>query len=176
MVFRTRMCALAAGGLAAAASLPRVLPLTTIDMSSYDAEDAGIFMWNFWWTRHALVSGHSLYWTDSLLYPHGASLALHSYPLPYCLLSLPVQWLVPGVPGLIVAFNLTVLLSFILTAAAVCVLAARVTRSCTGGLVAGVIVALAPFRFLNIARLHLIATEFPAFYVLCWIAFMERPS
>jgi hypothetical protein len=176
MVFRTRTCALAAGGLAAVLCLPRVIPLTTIDMSSYDAEDAGIFMWNFWWTRHALASGHSLYWTDLLVYPHGASLALHSYPLPYCLLSLPVQWLVPGVPGLTLAFNLIVLLSFALTAAVVCILAARVSRSSAGGLVAGIIVALAPFRSLNIARLHLMATEFPAIYVLCWIAFVERPS
>jgi hypothetical protein len=169
-------CMLAAGGLAAMLSLPRVLPLATIDVSGYDPADAGLFMWNFWWTRHALASAHCLYWTDLLVYPHGASLALHSYPLPYCLLSLPVQWLVPGLPGLMLAFNLVVLLSFVLTAAAACVLAARVSQSCAGGLVAGVMVALAPFRSLNVARLHLMATEFPAIYVLCWVAFVERPS
>ena len=170
------LLALAAGGLAAAFSLPRILPLATIDVSGYDPADACIFMWNFWWTRRALASAHGLYWTDLLGYPHGTSLALHSYPLPYCLLSLPVQWLVPGLPGLILAFNLAVLLSFIFTAAAASVLAARVCRSCAGGLVAGVMVALAPFRSLNVARLHLMATEFPAIYVLCWVAFVERPS
>jgi hypothetical protein len=170
------LLALAAGGLAAAFSLPRILPLTTIDLSGYDPADACIILWNFWWTRQALASGHGLFWTDLLGYPHGTSLALHSYPLPYSLLSLPVQWLVPGVPGLIIAFNLAVLLSFVLTAAAASVLAARVSRSCAGGLVAGVMVALAPFRSLNVARLHLMATEFPAMYVLCWVAFVERPS
>jgi hypothetical protein len=169
-------CMLATGGLAAVFSLPHVLPLTTIDVSGYDSPDAGVFLWNFWWTRHALASAHGLFWTDLLLYPHGASLALHSYALPYCLLSLPVQWFVPGLPGLILAFNLVIVLSFVLTAAAACVLAARVSRSWAGGLVAGVIVALAPFRFLNIPRLHLMATEFQAIYVLCWVAFVERPS
>ena len=168
--------ALAAGSVGAAFSLPRILPFSTIDVSGYDPADSYIFMWNFWWTRRALASGHGLYWTDLLGYPHGASLALHSYALPYCLLSLPVQWLVSGLPGLILAFNLIVLLSFVLTAAAVSVLAARVSRSYAAGLVAGVMVALAPFRSLNVARLHLLATEFPAIYVLCWVVFMERPS
>src|SRR4029077_6085198 len=50
------------------------------------------------------------------------------------------------------------------------------SQSCAGGLVASVMVALAPFRFLNVPRLHLMATEFPAIYVLCWVAFVERPS
>jgi hypothetical protein len=170
------LLALAAGGLAAVFCLPRILPLTAIDVSGYDPGDACIFLWNFWWTRQAVTNGHGLYWTDLLGYPHGASLALHSYPLPYSLLSLPVQWLVPGVPGLIVAFNFAVLLSFVLTAAAAAVLAARISRSWAGGLVAGVMVALAPFRSLNVARLHLMATEFPAIYVLCWVAFVDRPS
>ncbi|PYJ90080.1 MAG: hypothetical protein DME70_01170 [Verrucomicrobia bacterium] len=157
------LLAFAAGTLAAAFSLPHILPLATIDVSGYDPADACIFLWNFWWTGRALGSGHGLYWTDLLGYPHGASLALHSYPLPYSLLSLPVQWLVPGLPGLILAFNLVVLLSFVLT-------------SYAAGFVSGVMVAIAPFRSLNVTRLHLMATEFPAIYVLCWIVFMERPS
>ena len=98
----------------------------SIDVSSYDAGDALIFLWNFWWTRHALANGHNIL-DRPLGYPHGASLALHSYPLPYSLLSLPVQWLVPGA-GLIVAFNIAVLLSFVLTAAAHLVLAARISQ------------------------------------------------
>src|ERR1041385_431854 len=168
--------ALAAGGLAAAFSLPHILPLAAIDVSGYDPGDACICMWNFWWAGQALASGHGLYWTGLLGYPHGTSLALHCQMLPYSLLSLPVQWLVPGVPGLILAFNLVVLLSFILTAAAAALLAARVSRSYAGGLVAGVMVAITPFRSLNVPRLHLMATEFPAIYVLCWVVFMERPS
>jgi hypothetical protein len=168
--------ALAAGTLAAVFSLLRILPLGAIDVGGYDPADACIFMWNFWWTGRALGTGHGFYWTDLLGYPHGTSLALHSYPLPYSLLSLPVQWLVPGLRGLILAFNLIVLLSFVLTAAAAAVLAARVSRSYAGGLVAGLIVALAPFRGLNLTRLHLMATEFPIIYVLCWVLFMERPS
>jgi hypothetical protein len=170
------LLALAAGTLAAAVSLPRILPLGTIDVAGYDPADASIFIWDFWWTARALASGHGLYWTDLLGYPHGTSLALHGYPLPYCLLSLPVQWIVPGLPGLILAFNLVVLLSFVLTAAAASLLAARVTRSYAGGLVAGVMVALAPYRGMNFTRLHLMATEFPIIYVLCWVVFMERPS
>jgi hypothetical protein len=173
---RLRLLAFAAGTLAAAFSLPHILPLAAVDVSGYDPADACISMWNFWWAGRALASGHGLFWTDLLGYPHGTSLALHCQMLPYSLLSLPVQWLVPGVRGLIVAFNLVVLLSFIMTAAAAAVLAARVSRSYAGGLVAGVMVAVAPFRSLNVPRLHLMATEFPIIYVLCWVVFMERPS
>src|SRR6185437_13082685 len=169
-------CMLGAGGIAVGLCLPRVLPFTALDYSGYDAGDSGVFLWNFWWTRQALANGHGLYWTDLLGYPHGVSLALHCSPLPYSLLSVPVQWLVPGMAGLVIAFNLAVLHSFFFTAVAAAGLAARVSRSLAGGLVAGVMVALAPFRSLNVARLHLMATEFPAIYILCWIAFAERPS
>src|SRR5260370_26108608 len=127
------LLALAASGLAAAFSLPRILPLATIDVSGYDPADACIFVWNFWWTRRALASAHGLYWTDLLGYPHGTSLALHSYPLPHCLLSLPVQWLVPGLPGLLPAFNLAVRPSFRFTPAGAPLLVAGGSPSCAGG-------------------------------------------
>jgi len=44
------------------------------------------FHWNFWWIRHALVTGHTIYETNYVLYPYTSSLAYHTltvfwYPL-----------------------------------------------------------------------------------------------
>ncbi len=44
------------------------------------------FHWNFWWIRHALATGHTIYETNYVLYPYTSSLAYHTltvfwYPL-----------------------------------------------------------------------------------------------
>jgi hypothetical protein len=153
-----------------------VWPPPTLDTLSADPTDAGIFLWDFWWTRRALGHGHGLFSTDLLFYPHGTSLALHSFPLPYCLISLPVQWLWPGLAGLVAAFNTVVLLSFLLTGLGACLLATRVTGSRAAGVVAGLIMAGLPFRFVNLARLHVLSMETLIWYVLAWVAFAEAPS
>ncbi|MBA3870959.1 MAG: hypothetical protein H0X30_17595, partial [Anaerolineae bacterium] len=44
------------------------------------------FHWNFWWIRHVLATGHTIYETNYVLYPYTSSLAYHTltvfwYPL-----------------------------------------------------------------------------------------------
>jgi hypothetical protein len=162
--------------LSLAAATRQAFPLTSLSTLSYDPADADIFLWDFWWTKHALGSGANLYWSDLLLYPNGASLALHSYPLPYSLLSVAFQSLWPGVTGLVIAFNLVVFVSFLLSGLGAYWLAARVTGSRAAALVAGIAFAWMPFRALNVARLHVLGTECLAWLVLGWIAFTDVSS
>jgi hypothetical protein len=160
----------------AGVAAPSVLPLTSFGTFSYDGLDAHLFLWDFWWTKKALAGLHNPYWTDLLLYPNGASLALHSYPLPYSLVSIPVQSLWPGTAGRVVAFNGVVLMSFVLSGVGAYVLAHRITGNRQAAFVAGLMFACTPFRLLNVARLHVLSTEFLAFSVVAWIRFVESPT
>ncbi len=64
------------------------------------------FHWNFWWIRHALATGHTIYETNYVLYPYTSSLAFHTltvfwYPL-WALLE-PFFGTVPAMTAIFVA-------------------------------------------------------------------------
>src|SRR5262245_25660956 len=155
---------------------PIVWPLTSFGTNSHDAIDADLFLWGFWWTKQAIVGGHNLYWTDLLLYPSGTSLAFSSFPLPYNLISLPLQLGLPGMAGRVMAFNVIVALSFVLSALSAYALSVRVTASRAAGLVAALVFACMPYRFMNAARLHVLGMEFLVACVLAWIWFADMPT
>ena len=159
-----------------AIAVPSTWPLTSLGTASHDAIDSHLFLWGFWWTKEAVEAFRSPYWTDLLLHPTGASLAFHSFPLPYNLISLPFQYLFPGPVGLVVAANVLTLVSFALSALAAYALSVRLTASRWCGLVAGLAFACMPYRLLNVARLHVLATEYLAAFVLAWILFTDSPT
>jgi hypothetical protein len=74
-------------------------------------EDLWTFQWDNWWTRYALQHGYSLLFTPVQFYPIGVSLAAHSLSFTNSLLWIPLATLF----GDIAAYNLTVLLTFILS-------------------------------------------------------------
>ena len=162
--------------IVSAVALPTVWPLTSLGTASHDSIDAHLFLWEFWWTRHAAEALQSLFSTSLLLHPNGASLAFASYPLPYSIASIPFQAALPGLTGLVVAFNAIVLASFLLSGLAAYALSARLTGHRLAALVAGLVFACMPYRLMNVARLHVLATEFLAAFVLAWIWFLEAPS
>src|SRR5688572_27510203 len=162
--------------VALAVMAPHVFPLTSLSLLSYDPLDAHLFLWNFWWTHETVPSFQNPYWTPMLGYPGGASLSFHSYPLLHSLLTLPVQSAVGGIAPLVASFNLLVLASSIGSALAMYWLARRLTRSRVAAVVASLIFTGAAFRVLNVARLHIVATEFLVGYIACFIAFVDRPT
>ncbi len=106
----------------------------------------------------------------------GTSLAFHAYPLTYGLVSLPFQWLIEDVPGLVVALNGIILLSFVFSGFGAYLLASHVTGSRLAGWVAGIIFAFMPFHSLNRVTLHLLAIEFIPFYILSLLRLSEEPT
>jgi hypothetical protein len=165
-----------AGLLGLALMSPHVLPLRALGTLSYDALDANLFLWDFWWTRDALSAGQNPYWTPLLSYPSGASLAFHTFPIVYNVLSLPFQSLVSGTTALVTAFNALVLAGSIATAVGVYTLAVRLTGHRGGALAAAAIFTGSTYRLINVARLHVVATEWLVWYVVCFVALMEAPS
>jgi hypothetical protein len=153
---------------------PHLFPLTKVSTSIYDPADANIFLWNFWWTNKALSELRNPYWTDFLFHPDGTSLALYGYPIIYSALSIPVQFCLPGLKGLALAFNFIVFLSFVLSGWGAYLLVRHLTQSKPGALIAGLIFSFMPFHFLNIARLNLLAIECLPFYILSLLKLHEK--
>ena len=155
---------------------PHVYPPTRLSDFSYASSDSFIFFWDFWWTKKALIEMVNPFETDYLFYPTGTDLSFHSYPLPYSVISLLFQAAIAGPEGLSVAFNAIVFASFVLSGFGAYRLALYVTGSMAGSLLAGLVFAFMPFRFLNMSRLHLLATELLPFYVLALLRFLDQPS
>ncbi len=88
-------------------------PLITQIGSVYagNNEDLWTFQWDNWWTRYALQHGYDLLFTPVQFYPIGVSLAAHSLSFTNSLLWIPLAALFSD----IAAYNLTVLLTFILS-------------------------------------------------------------
>jgi hypothetical protein len=141
-------------------------PLITQIGSVYagNNEDLWTFQWDNWWTRYALQHGHDILFTPMQFYPMGVSLAAHSLSFYNSLLWIPLAALF----GDIAAYNITVLLTFILSGYTMFKLveyllgsAIRDQGSVNGGsgipipaprsptpaLLAGIIFAFAPYHF-----------------------------
>ncbi len=88
-------------------------PLITKINTAYagNNEDLWTFQWDNWWTRYALQHGYDVLFTPVQFYPAGVSLAAHSLSFYNSLLWIPLAALV----GDIAAYNITVLLTFILS-------------------------------------------------------------
>ena len=128
-------------------------PLITQIGSVYagNNEDLWTFQWDNWWTRYALQHGLNLLYTPVQFYPIGVSLAAHSLSFYNSLLWIPLAALF----GDIAAYNLTVLLTFILSGYTMYKLVEYLQgsgtipnlRSPIPALIAGIIFAFAPYHF-----------------------------
>lgn len=156
---------------------PHLLPPTQLSQLPYDAQDAYIQLWDFWWTRQWLLTApQNPYWTDLIYQPFGTSLAFAAYSLPYSLFSLPFQLVFAGTKGLVIAFNAVVFASFVLSGVGAYRLARHVTGDHAASLLAGLIFAFMPHHFLNMPRLYLLCIELLPFYVLALLKLWEAPS
>ena len=77
--------------------------------------DNRLYLWNVWWAHRALCIEHTTpYFTTWIFHPVGAHLSLHTFQLSAVLPFLPVMKS-GGVPSVILAHNLTILASFVLS-------------------------------------------------------------
>jgi len=126
-------------------------------------EDLWTFQWDNWWTRYALQHGDDMLFTPVQFYPVGVSLAAHSLSFYNSLLWIPLAALL----GDIAAYNITVLLTFILSGYTMYKLVEYLLgseireqgtvnqgsgliptfRSLIPALIAGIIFAFAPYHF-----------------------------
>jgi hypothetical protein len=118
-----------------------------------------------WWFKHALFDlGVSPFHDPSMFYPDGFSLFLAETTLANIIPALPLTVLV----GEVAAYNLTMLVSCILSALGMYLLVLYFTRSRGAGLLSGVIFAFCPYRMAHLGAGHLplMATQWlPLFFL-----------
>lgn len=137
--------------------------------------DWGQNLWALWWTRQALlVLGQSPFFTRYLFYPEGVSLLFHPLDVSDGLLALPLY----GLWGGDAAYNLMVLLSFVLAGYGAYLLALYLTRRPGAGFAAGLVFSLSPYHFLRVdlGHLNLAAIQWLPFFALFLLRHLERGS
>ena len=133
------------------------LPLTMDRCLAGDDVDAWLNPWANWWTQKALSERLPFYHTRYLFYPQGASLVYHSFSHTNSALWLVLRHLVGDLP----AHNLTILLTYPLSAFTLYLLAHYLTKSRPAAFIAGFIFAFSPY--------HVAESSHPILCTIQWI-------
>ncbi len=123
--------------------------------------DVWLNMWANWWSGkvlRGLISGQSLsfYHTADILYPRGVSLYFHSFShtntAPWLLLEPLI--------GPLAAYNVTVLLGFVLLGFGVYLLVRDLTGQAGAGVVAGLAATFAPYHVWECVHPNIFSTQY----------------
>jgi hypothetical protein len=145
-------------------------PRTLLPVHAYDTYE---HVWALWWYRYALLNGVFPAQVSHLYAPSGCYIPmLWTWALPL-MSGIPLQPLV----GLIGTYNLLVILSFLLTALAMYLLAMEVTGSRAGAFFAGLIWAFFPGRTIRlVGHFYLLNTHWMPIYALFLLRLCRRPG
>jgi hypothetical protein len=129
--------------------------------------DTRLFLWTLSWDVHALLHQPLRLFDANIFHPEPRTLAYSEHLVGSAFLSAPFL-LATGNP--VLALNVVVLLSCVLSGAGAYFLARELGIGRSGALAAGVVFAFAPPRFTRLAQLHLATVQWIPF---C-LAFVHR--
>ncbi len=139
-----RLIPLAVLVLYAVATVAMTWPLAA-QLSTHAAgsgNDMWIYHWGNWWTRKVLTEGGRLYWTSYMFYPQGISLTWYAFSWLNTAIWLPLQALI----GALAAYNVVVLLSYLISAFTAYLLARELTGAYLAAFIGGLVFAFYPAR------------------------------
>ncbi len=137
-----------------------------------DRQDALLNVWITAWDGHQLLNDPLDLFDANIFFSYPRTLAYSELLLGNGLLALPVT-AVTGNP--VLAYNVALLLSFLLSGLGTYLLVLSLTRSPGAGLVAGVIFTFSAYRMTNLAQAQLLATQWMPFALLALLQLMRRP-
>jgi hypothetical protein len=137
----------------------------------FSHSDAQLNMWIMAWEAHALRTEPAKVFDANIFHPTADTLAYSETLLGYLPIFGPVLWL-HGSPPL--AFNLVLLFSFVASGLAMYALARHVTGREWPGIVAGIVYAFVPYRFVHVPQIQLEAMEWLPLSFLCLHLALER--
>jgi hypothetical protein len=129
----------------------RVLPLSA---------DTRLFLWTLSWDVHALLHRPLRLFDANIFHPEPRTLAYSEHLVGSALVGAPFLL---ATDNPVLALNVVVLLSCVLSGAGTFLLARQLGISTAGAFVAGVIFAFAPPRFTRLAQLHLATVQWIPF-------------
>ena len=161
------------GAVALAYSWPLPLHFDT-HLTGATTGDTGIYVWNQWVFHREILEGRrSPYFTDSIFSLSGdlANLSLHNYTIFQNLLALPMV----GSLGVIATFNIVLLLTRVVTAFAVFLLARHLTGRAAEAWIAGLAFAWSPVLVTrSMGHFSLVAAAPLAVFLLILVASAKR--
>jgi hypothetical protein len=125
-------------------------------------DDMWLFQWNNWWLRKALLEGLDPYFTPFLFHPRGVSLVYHNFSW----LNTGIWLVLEPVVGAVAAYNVTFLLTFVISGYGTYVLVFYLTRSRAAAFVAGLVFAFSPYHLSQFNHPNLISVQWLPFCLL----------
>lgn len=143
-------------------------------VSYTDPGDAYVSIWTTWWRQHAhLYAVQDPRLIPIVAHPFGRDL---SQEIPEPLVEWPLRWL-SSVAGEVAAYNLLVLLGFVLTGLATFLLVYALTHNPWAGLLSGTVFAFCPYRFAHLVHISLsVGTCWLPLYGLALLWLWQRPT
>jgi hypothetical protein len=134
--------------------------------------DVYVNLWADWWTGKALGTGHDFYHTDYLFYPQGTSLVFFSFSHTNSMLSLLLAPLV----GRFAAYNLTILLAYVLSGFGMYMLVCHLTGCRPAAFVAGFVFAFHPYHMCESDHPVLVTTQWIPLFALAFMRVLHDPG
>jgi hypothetical protein len=159
--------------LYAALTLILAYPLTRYPASTVlsDAPDTNLYLWTLAWDTHAFTSQPLAIFDANIFYPEHHTLAYSENLIGSALFAAPIIWLTGN---LVLAMNVVALLSVVLCGAGTYLLTRRVGAAPAGAVIAGLIFAFSPPRFLRLDQLHLATIQWVPFGLAYLHAYLEH--
>jgi len=132
--------------------------------------DGDLFVWTFAWNAHAFLHQPLSIFDANIYHPRRHTLAYSENLIGSAVIAAPVIW-ATGNP--VLATNVVALLSCLLCGLGTYVLARRVGLGHAGAVVAGVVFAFAPPRFLRLGQLHLTTVQWLPFGLMFLHAYLD---
>ena len=135
-----------------------------------DLPDTHLYLWTLAWDTHAFLHQPLHIFDANIYYPFANTLAYSENLIGSALIAAPIIWMSGN---LVLAMNLTALITCWLCGVGAYLLARRVHISIAGAVIAGLIFEFAPPRFFRLGQLHLTAVQWMPFALAFLHSYLE---
>jgi len=136
-----------------------------------DVPDAHMYLWTLAWDAHAFLHQPLHMFDANIYHPFANTLAYSENLIGSAFIAAPIIWLTGNI---VLATNLTALLSCVLCGTGAYLLARRLHLGIGGAFVCGLIFAFAPPRFVRMGQLHMTAMQWMPFSLAFLHSYFER--
>jgi hypothetical protein len=136
-----------------------------------DVPDTHLFIWTLAWDSHAFLHQPLQIFDANIYYPFSDTLAYSENLIGSALFAAPIIWLTGN---LVLAMNLTALITCVLCGTGAYLLARRLHASRHAAFICGVIFAFAPPRFFRLGQLHMTAVQWIPFSLAFLHSYLEH--
>lgn len=128
--------------------------------------DSFLFAWNQWWVKYSLLNlQQNPYFTDLISYPFTTNLVFHTLTFTNSLVSVPLQLFLPN----IIAFNMIFILSLILAAYGMYLLAYYLFKNYFVAIISGIMFVFNSYVFSVIGLFQYTSIYVIPFFILFFI-------